>query len=136
MSAQRQEGASRNASSPDNETRIAAYRYWPVDWDADSSVWRLKIAGFFLAESAESPEEAFRLGRLAMASYAKVKLEDVPERFSNDFVAFVSRLYRKYYTEPKSEAKFWHFCEELGDRLVAERWSEMQKHRRSPQMEG
>lgn len=128
MNAQRQEGASRNASSPDNETRIAAFRYWPVDWDKENNCWRCKISGFFLAE-ADSPEEAFRLGRLAMAAYAKVKLEDVPEQFSNDFVAFVSRLYRKHYTEPKTEAKFWNFCEELGDRLVAERWKDKYKPR-------
>jgi hypothetical protein len=121
MDAQRQEGASKNASSPDAETRIAAFRYWPVDYNTDTQQWRMKISGFFLAE-ADTPEEAFRLGRLAMAAYCKVKPEDIPERFSNDFVAFVSRLYRKYYTEPRTEAKFWGFCEELGDRLITERW--------------
>jgi hypothetical protein len=121
-------GASGNASFLDAETRIAAFRYWPVDWNEDTQQWRMKISGFFLAE-ADTPEEAFRLGRLAMAAYCKVRPEDIPERFSNDFVAFVSRLYRKHYTEPKTEAKFWNFCMELGDRLIAERWKDKYKPR-------
>lgn len=100
--------------APSEEQRIEAKRFWPTDWDKDRGVWRLKIAGFFLAD-ADTPEEAFRLGRLALASYMQLPPDQIPQRFTHDFVHMISQCYRSHYADhsKRSEARFWWMLEEM-----------------------
>ena len=99
---------------PTAEERAIAQRYWPVDWDKERCCWRMKISGFWLAD-ADTPEEAFRIGRLALAAYAKVPNEYIPKQFSRHFVHLIANCYRVSYADDKrkSEAKFWAMLQEL-----------------------
>jgi len=102
-------------SRPTAEERVQALRWWPVDFDYDRKTWRLKLSGLFLAESAESPEEAYRLGRIALAGYCQVPLEYIPKRLGHSFVSMVGNCYRKHYADDvqRTEATFWGMLEEM-----------------------
>lgn len=99
---------------PTAEERAIAQRYWPVDWHRERGCWRLKISGFWLAD-ADTPEEAFRLGRIALAAYAKVPHDHIPKHFTREFVHLIANCYRKSYADhsKRSEAKFWEMLQEL-----------------------